>query len=84
MQTCWICGGARLRPKTRSRNAGAHVAFRYGEHFCLGAQLARMEARIAFAALLARFARWELAGAVQRLPSVFMRGVVRLPLRLSA
>jgi len=66
------------------RNAGAHVAFGYGEHFCLGAQLARMEARIAFAALLARFARWELAGAVQRLPSVFMRGVVRLPLRLSA
>jgi cytochrome P450 len=67
-----------------TRDAAAHVAFGYGTHFCLGAQLARMEARIAFAALLARFARWELAGVVERLPSVFMRGVVRLPLRLSA
>jgi cytochrome P450 len=43
-----------------------------------------LEARIAFAALLARFARWELAGPVERLPSVFMRGVVQLPLRLSS
>ena len=43
-----------------------------------------MEARIAFAALLARFARWELAETVEWLPSVFMRGVVRLPLRLSS
>jgi cytochrome P450 len=67
-----------------TRDAGAHVAFGYGAHFCLGAQLARMEARIAFAALLARYARWDLAGPVERLPSVFMRGVVRLPLCLSA
>lgn len=67
-----------------TRDAGAHVAFGYGTHFCLGAQLARMEARIAFAALLARFARWDLAGSVERLPSVFMRGVMRLPLRLSS
>jgi cytochrome P450 len=47
---------------SRVPGRGAHVAFGYGIHFCLGAQLARMEARIAFAALLARFARWELTG----------------------
>ena len=65
------------------RDATHHVAFGFGEHFCLGAQLARMEARIAFTQLLARFARWELAGGVVRLPSLFMRGIVNLPLTLS-
>jgi cytochrome P450 len=64
------------------RDASGHVAFGFGEHFCLGAQLARMEARIAFSELLSRFPRWELAGDVKRLPSLFIRGIVRLPLRL--
>jgi cytochrome P450 len=65
------------------RDASRHVAFGFGEHFCLGAQLARMEARIAFTELLQRFDAWGLAGNVRRLPSVFMRGVVHLPLRFS-
>jgi cytochrome P450 len=63
-----------------SRDATGHVAFGFGEHFCLGAQLARMEARIAFAQLLARFGGWQIAGTVERLPSQFVRGIVRLPL----
>jgi len=65
------------------RDASRHVAFGFGEHFCLGAQLARMEARIAFTQLLERFAHWEPAGDVERLPSLFMRGIVRLPLALN-
>ena len=65
------------------RDASRHVAFGFGEHFCLGAQLARMEARIAFTQLLERFGRWELAGTIERLPSLFMRGIVRLPLVLA-
>ncbi len=64
------------------RDATGHVAFGFGEHFCLGAQLARMEGRIAFTQLLERFGTWELAGNVERLPSLFIRGTVRLPLRL--
>jgi cytochrome P450 len=36
------------------RDAGAQVAFGHGIHFCLGAQLARMEARLALAALARR------------------------------
>ncbi len=65
------------------RDVSGHVAFGFGEHFCLGAQLARMEARIAFTQLLERFERWELAGKIERLPSLFMRGIVHLPLTLS-
>lgn len=61
------------------RDASRHVAFGFGEHFCLGAQLARMEARIAFTRLLAHFSGWQLTGDVERLPSQFMRGIVRLP-----
>jgi cytochrome P450 len=66
-----------------TRDPTGHVAFGFGEHFCLGAQLARMEGRVAFTHLLERFAGWELAGTVDRLPSLFMRGIVRLPLVLT-
>lgn len=67
-----------------TRDASRHVAFGFGEHFCLGAQLARIEARLAFAQLLERFGAWELAGDPRRLPSVFIRGIVELPLRFAA
>src|SRR5207244_11060855 len=53
-----------------TRDAGRHLGFGFGEHFCLGAGLARLEARIAFEELLARFARIALAGPVVRLRSV--------------
>jgi cytochrome P450 len=67
-----------------TRDASGHVSFGFGEHFCLGAVLARMEGRIAFEELLARFSRIELAGDVERLPSLIVRGIDRLPTTLSA
>ncbi|MFM7142494.1 MAG: cytochrome P450, partial [Alphaproteobacteria bacterium] len=67
-----------------SRDATGHVAFGFGEHFCLGAVLARMEARIAFEEILGRFSEIEPAGPVERLSSNVMRGVVRLPVVLRA
>jgi cytochrome P450 len=60
-------------------SARRHVAFGFGEHLCLGASLARLEARVVFEELFARLPRFELAGEVEPLPSVLMNGIVRMP-----
>ena len=72
--------GADRLDLTRSPNP--HTSFGFAEHFCLGASLARMEARVLFEELLARWPRYELAGAVERLPSRLVRGVSHLPIVL--
>jgi pimeloyl-[acyl-carrier protein] synthase len=43
------------------RSPNPHVAFGNGSHFCLGAQLSRLEARVAIPALVRRFPRMRLA-----------------------
>lgn len=43
------------------RDAGGHLGFGHGVHLCLGAQLARVEMRVAFSALLKRFPTLRLA-----------------------
>lgn len=61
------------------------VAFGRGIHFCLGASLARMEARIALRALLARVPNWEVdLENAQRLRSGLIRGYMSLPISWSA
>jgi cytochrome P450 len=68
-----------------SRNTQGHLAFGIGLHFCLGASLARLEARIALEELLPRFARFEqLEPRVDYIDSYLVRGPKRLPLRLAA
>jgi cytochrome P450 len=64
------------------RDAGkfSHLAFAAGIHFCLGAQLARLEARIVFARLLARYPSIELAGKPERRTELSLHGFARLPL----
>jgi cytochrome P450 len=44
-----------------SRASGSHLAFGYGFHRCIGAELARMELRMAFPSLAARFPEMRLA-----------------------
>ena len=57
------------------RQPNDHLSFGVGEHFCLGANLARMELRKIFAALLARLPDIELAAEPRRLRSNFVNGV---------
>jgi cytochrome P450 len=67
------------------RAPNRHLAFGQGIHFCLGAPLARLEARIALQAMLARYPRITLApGAnLQRMPSTIVYGLRALPLNMS-
>lgn len=60
-----------------------HLAFGHGIHFCLGAGLARLEARIAFEEILARWPEHEIElDALERLPSLWVRAWERVPIRL--
>src|SRR5437588_769298 len=62
------------------RSPNEHVAFGGGgPHFCLGANLARMEIRALFDAVLRRLPDMELAGPVERLRSNFIHGIKHMP-----
>lgn len=58
------------------------LSFGAGPHFCLGAQLARLEATVAMPALLARFPALAPAGARTRRDRLVLRGYDTLPVRL--
>jgi cytochrome P450 len=66
-----------------ARSPNPHVAFGLGTHFCPGAQLARIEARAAIPAFVARFPRLALAGEPTWRRTMILRGVERLPVRLA-
>jgi len=69
-----------------AREKNPHLAFGFGTHYCLGANLARLEARVAIGALLARTSRFERRGdeLLPLHPSPVFRAVTQLPLRLVA
>jgi cytochrome P450 len=63
------------------RAPNPHVAFGFGAHFCLGANLARLEARVAFEELLARLPAYRMTQSrVERHCSGPIRGALGLPI----
>ena len=67
-----------------TRDPNEHIAFGAGgPHFCLGANLARMEMRVMFDELLKRLPDIELDGPVQRLRSNFINGIKHMPVRFT-
>jgi len=63
------------------RRPNPHLAFGFGEHFCMGAHVARVELETIFRHLLKRLEWFEPAGPVQRLNSNVNGGIKHLPLR---
>lgn len=66
-----------------TRDPNPHVAFGFGNHFCLGASLARLEGKVVLEELLERFATIERAGSVERSPSSVIAGTRLAELRFS-
>jgi len=67
---------------TRS-NAGRHLAFSSGRHYCVGAALARAEGEIGLQRLFTRFPGLVSAGIPVRRPTRVLRGWISMPVRLS-
>jgi cytochrome P450 len=70
-----------LRFDVTRRNADRHIAFGYGIHFCLGAQLARVELRSLFGELVPRLQSLELSGEPQTAKTTFVGGHKSVPIR---
>jgi cytochrome P450 len=87
-----LLGGANRDPKvfpspdsldiTRS-NAGEHVSFAGGIHFCLGAALARLEGQVAFQTLLERCPDLRQAGPETRRNTTLLRGLATFPVEFA-
>ncbi len=64
-----------------ARHPNEHLSFGIGEHFCLGASLARLELNAIFTEIVVRLRNPEFAGPVRRLRSNFVNGVKEMPVR---
>jgi cytochrome P450 len=66
-----------------TRHPNPHVSFGFAEHYCLGASLARLEARVVLEELACRFDAVKLAGDPIPLDSTLMNSLSVLPLVFS-
>jgi cholest-4-en-3-one 26-monooxygenase len=63
------------------RRPNDHLAFGVGEHYCLGANLARLELREIFRGIVTRFRDMEMTAPPRRLRSTFINGVKEMRVR---
>ena len=63
------------------RRPNPHLAFGFGEHFCMGALLARVEVEVVYRLLLERLESFEVCGPVERLSSIINGSIKHLPIR---
>lgn len=68
----------------RRPNAGRHLAFSGGRHFCLGAALARIEGEVGLRRFFTHFPDAHLAGEGSRRDTRVLRGWAKLPVRLGS
>jgi cytochrome P450/NADPH-cytochrome P450 reductase len=66
-----------------ARDLNRHLSFGDGTHFCLGANLARLEARVLFTELLTRLPDIRLAGPPERMRSSFINGYRHMPVQFT-
>ncbi|MBA2578313.1 MAG: cytochrome P450 [Euzebyaceae bacterium] len=66
-----------------ARRPNDHLTFGGGPHFCLGANLARLQLRVLLEELLWRLPDMELAGSVERLQSNFISALKHMPVRFT-
>ena len=65
------------------RDPNPHLGFGIGEHFCLGARLARLQLNVMFGELLKRTKKIELTGDVEYMWTNFINGIKRMPVRIT-
>jgi cytochrome P450 len=66
-----------------SRDPNPQLAFGYGPHYCLGANLARAEIRVMFEELFRRLPDIEVSGPAERLRSTTVSSIKSLPVRFT-
>ena len=66
-----------------TRQENDHLAFGVGEHYCLGATLARLQLTVIFEEILTRIPDMELDGPIRRLRSNFIDGIKEMPVRFT-
>jgi len=66
-----------------TRTPNDHLAFAHGEHFCVGANLARLELRVMLDELLTRLPDMQPAGKAERLRSNFVAGIKHMPVKFT-
>jgi cholest-4-en-3-one 26-monooxygenase len=66
-----------------TRSPNEHLAFGGGQHFCLGASLAKLEMRLLFEEIARRLPDLQLSGKPRRLRSNFINGVKEIPVRFT-